>query len=39
MENGRLSEGAKVEPCDLCRRYDSDEAALDKLKELGLAPP
>ena len=39
LENGRLSEGAKVERCDLCRRYDSDEAASDKLKELGLAPP
>lgn len=39
MENGRLTEEPKVQRCDLCRRYDSDEAALDKLKELGLAPP
>jgi hypothetical protein len=39
LENGRLPAGAKVERCDLCRRYDSDEAALQKLKELGHVPP
>jgi hypothetical protein len=39
LENGRLAEGAKVECCDLCRRYDSDEAALNRLKELGHVPP
>jgi hypothetical protein len=38
LENGRLAEGAKVERCDLCRRYASDEEALDKLRELGIAP-
>lgn len=35
LENGCLQEGAKVERCDLCRRYPSDEAALEKLQELG----
>ena len=34
LENGRLAEEAKVERCGLCRRYDSDEAALEKLEEL-----
>lgn len=35
LKNGRLPEGAKVERCDLCRRYPSDAAALEKLRELG----
>jgi hypothetical protein len=35
LENGLLPEGAKVERCDLCRRYPSDAAALEKLRELG----
>jgi hypothetical protein len=39
LENGRLADGTKVERCDLCRRYDSDEAALNRLKELGHVPP
>ena len=39
LEHGLLPAGAKVERCDLCRRYDSDEVALDKLKELGHVPP
>ncbi len=39
LENGRLPEEAKVERCDLCRRYDSDAAALQKLKELGHVQP
>jgi hypothetical protein len=39
LENGRLPAGAKVERCDLCRRYDSDEAALQKLKVLGHVGP
>lgn len=37
VENGRLTEGAKVERCDLCRRYASDVVALEKLVELGIA--
>ncbi|NLX98617.1 MAG: hypothetical protein GXY83_20860 [Rhodopirellula sp.] len=39
LENGRLPEGAKVNRCDLCRRYPSDEAAFEKLRKLGLVPP
>ena len=39
LENGRLPEGAKVARCDLCRRYDSDEAALNKRRELGHTSP
>ena len=39
MENGFLAEGAEVNRCDLCRRYPSDEAAFEKLRELGLVPP
>jgi len=35
MEDGRLADGAQVQRCDLCQRYESDEAALQKLKELG----
>jgi hypothetical protein len=38
IENGRLAPGAKVERCDLCRRYCSDEAALEKLRQLGMVP-
>jgi hypothetical protein len=34
MENGRLAKGAKVNRCDLCQRYPSDEMALEKLREL-----
>jgi hypothetical protein len=37
LENGRLPEGAKVERCDLCRRYPCDQAALERLRELGYA--
>ncbi len=36
LENGCLPEGAKVERCDLCCRYPSDAAALEKLKENDL---
>jgi len=39
MKDGRLAPGAKVERCDLCRRYPSDAAALQRLRELGYAPP
>ena len=37
VENGHLAEGSKVERCDLCCRYPSDVAALEKLQELGIA--
>jgi len=39
MENGRLAPGAKVERCDLCRRYPSDGAAAEKLRQLGHGRP
>ena len=35
--NGRLAPGASVERCDLCERYATDEAARQKLVDLGLA--
>jgi len=38
LKNGRLTPGAKVERCDLCQRYPSDEAALERLRELGHGP-
>ena len=37
MENGRLAAGAGVERCDQCQRYPSDEAALVRIRELGVA--
>jgi len=37
-KNGRLAPGAKVERCDLCQRYPTDEAALKKMQELGHGP-
>jgi hypothetical protein len=37
FENGRLAPDATVECCDLCERYPTDEAARQKLMELGLA--
>ena len=37
MDNGRLAPGASVERCDLCQRYESDEAAYHKLIELRMA--
>jgi hypothetical protein len=36
VENGQLSSGSKVESCDQCQRYPSDQAARDKLVELGI---
>ena len=36
MDAGRVTPLAKIERCDLCQRYPSDEAARDKLKELRL---
>lgn len=37
VSNGRLLEGAKVERCDICQRYETDEGALARLRELGKA--
>ena len=37
LKNARLVPGAKVERCDSCQRYESDEAARQKLIELGMA--
>ena len=37
LENGRLEPEGQVERCDVCLRYESDAAALKKLRELGLA--
>ena len=39
LKNGRLAKGAKVQRCGCCKRYPTDEAALQKLKELGYVPP
>ena len=39
MKHGRLAEGAVVNRCDICQRYPSDEAAAEKLRELGHVPP
>lgn len=36
VETCRLVPGGKVERCDACRRYASDQAAHDKLVELGM---
>ncbi|QDU42885.1 Flagellin N-methylase [Symmachiella dynata] len=35
VENGKIAADAKVERCDLCARYPTDEAAREKLIELG----
>ena len=37
LENGRVAPGAIVERCDFCKRIPTDEAALKKLVELGIA--
>ncbi len=37
LQNGRLAPGAQVERCDFCKRIPTDEAALKKLVELGIA--
>lgn len=36
LERGRVAQGAKVERCDQCQRYESDEVAQQKLIELGI---
>lgn len=37
VQNCRVVLGAKIERCDQCQRYASDQAAHDKLVELGMA--
>jgi len=39
MDSGRLAAGAEVQRCDLCQRYPSDNAAMEKLRELGYVLP
>ena len=36
LEGGRVAPDATVECCDQCQRYESDEAARQKLIELGM---
>lgn len=36
LEGGHLAEGAVVERCDQCQRYPDDDAARQRLDELGL---
>ena len=37
IERGHLAAGNKVERCDLCQRYPTDQDALARLRELGMA--
>ncbi len=37
MEQGRLASNSKVERCDICRRFPSDDTARERLVTLGLA--
>lgn len=37
VQDGKLVTAVSVERCDLCQRYASDEAARQKLIELGMA--
>jgi len=36
VENGKVVPGTVVERCDACVRFESDEAARQKLVQLGL---
>ncbi len=36
VENGKVVPGTTVERCDACGRFESDDAARQKLVELGL---
>ena len=36
VENSRVARNTKVEHCDLCKRYPSDEAAREKLRQCGI---
>lgn len=38
MKDGKLASETSVERCDVCERYPSDDAALEKLRELGMVP-
>lgn len=38
VKDGKLVSGTTVERCDVCGRYTSDNAALEKLHELGMVP-
>ena len=38
VENGRLATDSKVERCDACERFATDQAARDRLVELGIGP-
>ena len=37
LQEGRVAPGALVERCDMCRRFASDEEAIARLRELGIA--
>ncbi len=37
LENGHVAPGAKIERCDMCKRFTDDAAATAKLQELGIA--
>lgn len=37
LDHGRVASGAKVERCDICKRFPDDAAATAKLQELGIA--
>lgn len=37
LQEGRVAPGALVERCDICRRFVSDEEAIARLRELGIA--
>lgn len=38
VHDGKLDRESTVERCDICERYESDEAARGKLVDLGMAP-
>jgi hypothetical protein len=39
VENGRVVPDTRVERCDACERFASDDAAREKLRELGMLVP
>jgi len=39
VENGRVVPDTKIERCDACERFASDDAAREKLRELGMLGP
>ena len=36
LKDGRVAPGARVERCDMCCRFASDEEAKNRLRELGI---